>query len=50
MGTSLRESFKIGVDDMTDIPDIDEVGINNNLKLRYETEIIYVSFSLLTFL
>ncbi|KAM7361678.1 unconventional myosin 81F isoform 2-T7 [Cochliomyia hominivorax] len=32
---------EFGVNDMTDIPEIDELGINNNLKLRYENEIIY---------
>ncbi|XP_037828128.1 unconventional myosin-VIIa-like, partial [Lucilia sericata] len=31
----------VGESDMTDITEIDEIGINNNLKLRYENEIIY---------
>lgn len=34
----------IGVADMTSIPEIDENGINSNLKLRYTNDIIYVSF------
>lgn len=33
-----------GVPDMTSISDIDEVGINNNLKNRYQRDQIYVSF------
>jgi myosin heavy subunit len=33
-----------GVTDMTCIPDIDENGINNNLKVRYQRDEIYVSF------
>lgn len=32
-----------GVSDMTSIPDIDETGINRNLKVRYEKDDIYVS-------
>ena len=32
-----------GVSDMTSIPDIDETGINRNLKVRYERDEIYVS-------
>jgi hypothetical protein len=32
-----------GVSDMTSIPDIDEIGINRNLKVRYERDEIYVS-------
>uniref|UniRef100_A0A1A9ZXJ2 Myosin motor domain-containing protein n=1 Tax=Glossina pallidipes TaxID=7398 RepID=A0A1A9ZXJ2_GLOPL len=35
------DSLRVGVDDMTDIPEIDEAGINNNLNLRYENDIIY---------
>lgn len=35
----------IGVPDMTAISDIDENGINNNLKVRYDRDQIYVSFS-----
>ncbi|KXJ71897.1 hypothetical protein RP20_CCG019429 [Aedes albopictus] len=34
-----------GVPDMTCISDIDENGINRNLKVRYERDQIYVSFS-----
>lgn len=34
-----------GVPDMTCISDIDEIGINRNLKVRYERDEIYVSFS-----
>uniref|UniRef100_A0A8D8D5D3 (northern house mosquito) hypothetical protein n=1 Tax=Culex pipiens TaxID=7175 RepID=A0A8D8D5D3_CULPI len=34
-----------GVPDMTCISDIDENGINHNLKVRYERDQIYVSFS-----
>lgn len=30
---------------MTAISDIDEIGINHNLKVRYERDQIYVSFS-----
>uniref|UniRef100_A0A182XXJ2 Uncharacterized protein n=1 Tax=Anopheles stephensi TaxID=30069 RepID=A0A182XXJ2_ANOST len=33
-----------GVPDMTCISDIDENGINRNLKVRYERDQIYVSF------
>lgn len=33
-----------GVADMTSIAEIDENGINSNLKLRYANDIIYVSF------
>lgn len=33
------------VADMTAISDIDEIGINHNLKLRYNRDQIYVSFS-----
>ena len=32
-----------GVPDMTCIPDIDESGINRNLKVRYDRDEIYVS-------
>lgn len=32
-----------GVPDMTCIPDIDENGINRNLKVRYDRDEIYVS-------
>jgi hypothetical protein len=32
-----------GVPDMTCIPDIDETGINRNLKVRYDRDKIYVS-------
>ena len=32
-----------GVSDMTSIPDIDETGINRNLKVRYDRDEIYVS-------
>ncbi|KNC22239.1 hypothetical protein FF38_14095 [Lucilia cuprina] len=34
-------SSTVGESDMTDITEIDEIGINNNLKLRYENDIIY---------
>jgi myosin heavy subunit len=34
-----------GVRDMIVISDIDEKGINENLKARYKKDIIYVSFS-----
>lgn len=34
-----------GVPDMTAISDIDENGINHNLKVRYSRDQIYVSFS-----
>lgn len=33
-----------GVPDLTAISDIDENGINRNLKVRYQREQIYVSF------
>lgn len=33
-----------GVPDMTCISNIDELGINRNLKVRYERDEIYVSF------
>uniref|UniRef100_A0A336ML00 CSON003283 protein n=1 Tax=Culicoides sonorensis TaxID=179676 RepID=A0A336ML00_CULSO len=33
-----------GIPDMTCISDIDEQGINKNLKVRYERDEIYVSF------
>lgn len=33
-----------GVTDMTTISDIDENGINQNLKVRYQRDQIYVSF------
>lgn len=33
-----------GVPDMTSISDIDEIGINHNLKIRYQRDQIYVSF------
>lgn len=36
-----------GVPDMTCISDIDETGINRNLKVRYERDEIYVSFSII---
>ncbi|GIZ03079.1 hypothetical protein CEXT_101931 [Caerostris extrusa] len=39
-----------GVPDMTVISDIDEKGINTNLKTRYKRDHIYVSFSLFWFL
>lgn len=32
-----------GVPDMTSIPEIDETGINHNLRVRYERDEIYVS-------
>ena len=32
-----------GVPDMTVISDIDEFGINTNLKVRYQKDLIYVS-------
>lgn len=35
-----------GVSDMITIPDIDETGVNRNLKVRYERDEIYVSISL----
>ncbi|KAL4238118.1 TRAFAC class myosin-kinesin ATPase superfamily [Mactra antiquata] len=35
-----------GVRDMIVISDIDENGINENLKTRYKKDIIYVSFEL----
>lgn len=38
-----------GVPDLTAIPDIDETGINRNLKVRYERDEIYVSLALLSF-
>lgn len=34
-----------GVADMTAISDIDENGINRNLRVRYQRDEIYVSFS-----
>lgn len=34
-----------GVPDMTVISDIDEDGINKNLRARYSKDLIYVSFS-----
>lgn len=33
-----------GVPDMTAISDIDDIGINHNLKIRYQRDQIYVSF------
>lgn len=39
-----------GVPDMTCIPDIDETGINNNLKVRYQRDEIYVSYFTIDFL
>lgn len=33
-----------GIPDMTCISDIDEQGINRNLKVRYQRDEIYVSF------
>lgn len=33
-----------GVRDMTEISNIDELGINRNLKVRYARDEIYVSF------
>lgn len=36
----------IGVPDMTMISDIDEVRINNNLRVRYTRDLIYVSFNI----
>lgn len=33
-----------GVRDMTEISNIDELGINRNLKVRYDRDEIYVSF------
>lgn len=39
-----------GVADMTAISDIDENGINHNLKVRYKRDQIYVSFSKLQLL
>lgn len=36
----------VGVPDMTVISDIDEKGINKNLKVRYDRNQIYVSFSI----
>lgn len=38
----------VGVPDMTVISDIDEKGINKNLKVRYDRNQIYVSFSIVT--
>lgn len=38
-----------GVPDMTSISDIDEIGINHNLKVRYSRDEIYVSFSKCTY-
>lgn len=35
--------------DMTAISDIDEIGINHNLKIRYQRDKIYVSFSMQSF-
>ncbi|XP_030380676.1 unconventional myosin heavy chain 6 [Scaptodrosophila lebanonensis] len=37
----MATSPPIGVADMTSISEIDEMGINNNLKLRYTSNIIY---------
>lgn len=37
-------SSEAGVPDMTVISDIDENGINRNLKVRYDRNQIYVSF------
>lgn len=34
-----------GVPDMTVISDIDEDGINKNLRARYSKDLVYVSFS-----
>lgn len=33
-----------GIPDMTCISDIDEQGINRNLKVRYQRDEVYVSF------
>ena len=38
-------SPEAGVPDMTVISDIDELGINKNLMVRYGRDQIYVSFS-----
>lgn len=35
----------MGVPDMIAISDIDENGVNHNLKVRYQRDQIYVSFS-----
>lgn len=40
----MARTTDIGVADMTSIPEIDENGINSNLKLRYANDKIYVSF------
>lgn len=40
----LGNSPNAGVPDMTVISDIDEVGINRNLQVRYARDQIYVSF------
>lgn len=40
----LSSSADKGVADMTAISDIDENGINHNLKVRYKRDQIYVSF------
>jgi len=36
---------KVGVADMITMSEIDEIGINQNLYIRYISDIIYVSFS-----
>jgi len=41
----LGTSPEAGVPDMTVISDIDELGINRNLQVRYDRDQIYVSFS-----
>jgi len=43
--SGLGNSPEAGVPDMTVISDIDELGINKNLLVRYGRDQIYVSFS-----
>lgn len=43
--SGLGTSPEAGVPDMTVISDIDELGINRNLQVRYDRDQIYVSFS-----
>lgn len=44
MNSSSKFSPDKGVRDMTEISNIDELGINRNLKVRYDRDEIYVSF------
>lgn len=40
----MENVLRIGISDMTEMSEINELGINENLNLRYCSDIIYVSF------